>query len=82
MPRARTSPRFPQAARIIRRDDLSASDLPRLPALHATAPWAQGRSLVDLARAINQTDLVLTAWDRECLAVGASSADHWQWRTA
>ena len=49
------------------RDDTREIDFHQLHALQRGAAWAQGRSLLDLQRAIASTDLVLTAWCGETL---------------
>src|SRR5581483_8013576 len=41
--------------------------LPALRALHDTAPWAQGRSPLQLRTLLRHSDIFLTAWDGAAL---------------
>lgn len=50
-------------ASVVISDDLQGIDYHQLQALHQDTPWAMGRALLDLQRAVAASDLVLTAWD-------------------
>ena len=51
-----------QGTEVVISDDAQSIDFHQLHALQQDASWAQGRSVLDLQRAIAGSDLVLTAW--------------------
>lgn len=60
-------PMYTADPEVVISDMTQTIDYHQLQDLHQETPWARGRSILDLQRAIAGSDVVLTAWDGDRL---------------